>query len=594
MQPPMDWQIAFTLAVVALALAAMIRELAQPDLVMMAALVLLAASGILEPEEAFVGFSNKAVIAIGALFVVSQGLRSTGALDLMLRYLMGRESSIMGGLARITAPVAFFSAFLNNAPIVAMMTPAVLDWAKRVQIAPSRLLVPLSYAAILGSSTTMIGTSVNLTIAGLISEAGMPEMGFFELFPLGAPIALVGLLYLIFVVWRMLPDRESPGDAIGDRRREYVIAMRVEDDCPLADQTVEEAGLRQLPGLFLVEIDRDGRVITPVAPDVPIRRGDVLVFAGVVSTIVDLQRIRGLVAVEEPGAGFSGRRTLVEAVVSSSSPLVGRTVKALNFRTVYDAAVIAVHRNGERVRGKIGDIEMRPGDTLLMQTAPDFMRAHRNSPDFYLVSDVGGGAKPRYDRAWIAIATLVALVLAVSVFGAPISVAGLAAAGLLLLTRCLSGTEARQGIQVSILIVIAAGLGVAGAMTKTGAADWVAQQLVLLAGVGNDASPWAALVVIYVVCLLMAETLQHNAAAAIMFPIAVATASQVGADPRGFVMAVASASCCAFASPVAYQTHLIVYGPGGYRFVDFVRAGWPLDVLVATIAVFLIPMIWPF
>ena len=592
----MDWQIALTLGVVALALAAMVREVAQPDLVMMAAVVTLAVAGILEPAEAFAGFANKAVIAIGVLFVVSQALRSTGALDLLVRYLMAGESSLMGGIARITGPVAFSSAFLNNAPIVAMMTPAVLDWGKRVRIAPSRLLIPLSYAAILGSSTTLIGTSVNLTVAGLITEAGMPEMGFFELLPLGGPIALVGLVYLIFVCWRHLPDREPPGDAIGERRREYVIEMRVENDCPLADMSVEEAGLRALPGLFLVEIDRDGRVITTVAPDVPIRRGDVLLFAGVVSTIVDLQRIRGLVPVAESEAGvhIPGRRSLAEAVISPSSPLVGNTVKALNFRTVYDAAVIAVHRNGERVTGKIGEIEMRAGDTLLMQTAPGFFRAHRNSPDFYLVSDVGDGDKPRYERAWIAVATLVALVVSVSVFGAPISLAACAAAGVLLLTRCVTGPEARQSVQLSILMVIAAGLGLAHAMTKTGAADWVASQIVLMVGIGSDASPWAALAVIYVVCLLMAETLQHNAAAAIMFPIAVATANQVGADPRGFVMAVASASCCAFASPVAYQTHLIVYGPGGYRFLDFVKAGWPLDLIVATIALLLIPQIWPF
>jgi len=592
----MDWQIALTLGVVALALAAMVREIAQPDLVMMAALVALSVAGILEPAEAFSGFANKAVITIGVLFVVSQALRSTGALDLLLGVLMAGESSLVGGITRITGPVAFFSAFLNNAPIVAMMTPAVLDWGKRVQIAPSRLLIPLSYAAILGSSTTLIGTSVNLTVAGLISEAGMPEMGFFELLPLGGPIAVVGLLYLILICWRRLPDREAPGDAIGDRRREYVIEMRVESDCPLADLTVEDAGLRELPGLFLVEIDRDGRVLTPVAPDVPIRRGDVLQFAGVVSTIVDLQRIRGLVPVAESAAGayIEGRRSLAEAVVSSSSPLVGRTVKALNFRTVYDAAVIAIHRNGERVSGKIGEIEMRAGDTLLMQTAPGFLRAHRNSPDFYLVSRVGDGDKPRYERAWLALATLVGMVLAVSVLGAPISLAACAAAGFLVLTRCVTGPEARQSIQLSILVVIAAGLGIAQAMTKTGAADWIASQIVSLVGIGTDASPWLALAAIYVVCLLMAETLQHNAAAAIMFPIAVATANQVGADPRGFVMAVASASCCAFASPVAYQTHLIVYGPGGYRFLDFVKAGWPLDLIVATIAVLLIPQIWPF
>ena len=230
----------------------------------------------------------------------------------------------------------------------------------------------------------------------------------------------------------------------------------------------------------------------------------------------------------------------------------------------------------------------------LVPGAPGFLRAHRNSLDFYLVSDVGEGDKPRYELAWLASASLVAMVLAVSLGGVPISLAACATAGLLILTRCITGPEARQSVQWPILIVIGAGLGLAQAMEQSGAADFVARGLVSAAGIGSDVSPHVALAVIYIVCLLMAETLQHNAAAAIMFPVAVATANLVGADPRGFVMAVASASCCAFASPVAYQTHLIVYGPGGYRFGDFVRAGWPLDLLVASVAIFLIPLIWPF
>jgi di/tricarboxylate transporter len=589
----MDWQIAFTLAVVALALVGMIREIAGPDLVMMAALVSLTVVGILTPEEAFRGFSNQAVVAIGVLFIVSAALRSTGALDLGLRQLMGSAHTVRSGIARICAPVALGSAFLNNTPIVAMMTPAVLDWARRVQLSPSRFLIPLSYAAILGSTTTLIGSSVNLTVAGLMSDTEMGDMGFFELTAVGLPIAVAGVLFLIFVAPRLLPDRPAPGDALGERRREYVIAMRVESDCPLVGQSVEDAGLRQLPGLFLVEIDRAGRVITPVAPDVPVRAGDHLVFAGVVSTIVDLQRIRGLVPLSEEESAESERpnHRLVEAVVSSSSPLVGRTVRDSNFRTVYDAAVIAVHRNGERVAGKIGAIALRSGDTLLMQTAPGFMRAHRNSPDFLLVSDIGDGQKPRYERAWLAIAILVGMVAIVGSGLAPISVAACVAAGALVVTRCITGAEARQSVQWPILIVIAAGLGVANAMQTTGAADFAAQ--VLVSGAGAK-SPWVALAVIYLACLAMAELLHHNAAAAIMFPIAVATANQVGVDPRGFVMAVAIASGCAFASPVTYQTHLIVYGPGGYRFGDFIRVGIWLDALTAAIAIALIPLVWPF
>jgi len=250
-----------------------------------------------------------------------------------------------------------------------------------------------------------------------------------------------------------------------------------------------------------------------------------------------------------------------------------------------------VHRNGERVAGKIGEIVLRPGDTLLLQCAPGFLRAHRNSPDFYLVSELKTGGKPRYDRAWLALVILVSMVACVAAGLLPISIASFVAAGTLVITRCLTGMQARASIDWSILIVIGAGLGIASAMVKTGAAAAVADLVVLATG---DVGPIAALIVIYGTCLLMAELLHHNAAVAIMFPIAVATAERVGADPRGFVMAVAVAACCAFASPVTYQTHLIVYGPGGYRFSDFVRVGLPLDFAAGVVALAIIPVIWPF
>ena len=252
--------------------------------------------------------------------------------------------------------MATLSAFLNNAPIVAMMTPVVIDWARRRRVSPSRLLIPLSYSSILGSTTTVIGTSTTLTVAALVIDSGMPEIGFFELAPVGLPIAIVGLLYLQYVAPSLLPERKEPVEQLGEHRREYTGSMLVQADCPLVDQTIEEAGLRQLPGLFLFEIDRRARVITPVSPDEVIRTGDRLVFAGVVSTLVELQRIRGLVPAtdeERPAPNHPGHR-LIEAVVSLSSPLVNQSVRGANFRTVYDADVIAVHRNGERVAGKIG------------------------------------------------------------------------------------------------------------------------------------------------------------------------------------------------------------------------------------------------
>jgi di/tricarboxylate transporter len=587
----MGWEGWFTLSVVALTLAAMVRELASPDLIMMAGLFALAGTGVLTPAETFSGFANPALAAVGVLFVVSAGLRETGALDETVGRLIGRARSEAGGLARICSPVAVFSAFLNNAPIVAMMTPLVIDWTRRRGLSPSRLLIPLSYSSILGSTTTVIGTSTTLTVAGLVIDAGLPEIGFFELAPAGLPIAIVGLAYLQWAAPRLLPDRQAPTERLGAERREYTASMRVEPECALVGQNVEDAGLRQLPGLFLVEIDRAGGAVTPVGPDEVIRAGDELVFAGVVSTIVELQRIRGLVPISDGKAvGHDPNRRLVEAVVSASSPLTDQSIRDANFRTVFDAAVIAVHRNGERVPGKIGEIVLQAGDTLLMQGAPGFMRAHRNSLDFYLVSELEGTEGRRHDRAWMAITILVAMVLAAASGLYPISIAAFIAAGALIVTRCINGRIARQSVDWSILIVIGAGFGMAAAMEKTGAATFVAGTI---AGAAGNLGPIATLAVVYFAALLLAELLHHNAAVAIMFPIAVATAAQVGADPRPFIMAVAIAGCCAFASPVTYQTHLIVYGPGGYRFTDFVRVGLPLDFVCGVVALALIPYFWP-
>jgi di/tricarboxylate transporter len=590
---PMEWQGWLTLAVVLLTLVAMVREFAGPDLVMMAGLFTLAACGVLSPRETFEGFANPALATIGALFVVSAALRETGALEATVGRLMDRARGESGGLARICPSVAFLSAFLNSAPIVAMMTPTVIDWARRRGLSPSRFLLPLSYSAILGSTITVIGTSIILTVAGLLSESGMAEMGFFELAPVGIPVAIAGLVYLRWGAPRLLPQRSESTEPLGDRRREYTASMTVEEQCALIDQSVEDAGLRHLPGLFLVEIDRAGHIITPVGPDQLIEAGDRLVFAGVISTIVELQRIRGLVpttADEDPAQARPEHR-LVEAVISSSSPLVNQSIRDANFRTVYDAAVIAVHRNGERVAGKIGEIVLEAGDTLLLQGAPGFLRAHRNSPDFYLVSEIAGTETPRYDRAGVSLVILAMMVLMASLRIYPIAIAAFLAAGLLIATRSITGSAARRSVDWSILIVIGASFGIALAMEKTGAAGAVAG---VIAFSGSFIGPLGALIAIYLAALTLAELLHHNAAVALMFPIAVETANLVGANPRGFVMAVAIAGCCAFASPVTYQTHLIVYGPGGYRFSDFIRVGLPLDAISAVIAITLIPIVWPF
>jgi di/tricarboxylate transporter len=581
-----------TIGVGVVVLAALVWGLAAPDLVLMGGLMLLALFGVLTPQETFQGFANPAMATVAALFVLSAAMRETGALELTLGRLFGRTRTESGALGRTLPPLAFLSAFLNNAPIVAMMTPLAVDWGRRHGISPSRLLIPLSYSTILGSILTIIGTSVILMVAGLVIDAGMEPLGFFELAPVGLPVCAAGLLYLLFVAPRLLPDRLDPATQVGEHRREYTGAMIVEPHCPLVGQSIEDAGLRSLPGLFLFEIQRAGHVIAPVGPDDVIDAGDRLVFAGVVETIVDLQRIRGLVPAGDEDEPVRADRAhqLIEAVVSRSSPLIGRSIREANVRSVYDAAVIAVHRNGERVPGRIGDIVLRAGDTLVFQAAPQFLENHRNSPDFYLVSEVPESATPRHERAWFAIGVFVLMVALAATGIVPIAVGSFVAAGILIATRCISGPTARGSIQIHVLVVIAAGLGIARAFEKTGAAA-------LLAGFLVDHAwalgPVALLGAVYVATMVLSEFLHHAASAAVMFPIAVAAAERASLDPRAFVVAVAIGASCAFASPVTYQTHLLVYGPGGYRFGDFVRVGLPLNLVCAAVALLVIPIVWP-
>jgi di/tricarboxylate transporter len=521
----LDFQGWLTLGVVVVMLGAMVRGIAAPDLIMMGGLFALALSGVLTPEETFSGFANPAMMTVGALFILSAAMRETGALEISLGRLFGKSKSEAIAMIRTLPVLAGLSAFLNNAPIVAMMTPLLIDWARRHRISPSRLLIPLSYSTILGSIITIIGTSVTLTVAGLVIQSGMEPLSLFELAPVGLPICGVGLLYLLVVAPRILPTRTDPASQVGDQQREYTVAMIVEENCALIGQDIESAGLRALPGLFLFEIERDGRRITPIAPDEVITVGDRMVFAGVVSTIVDLQRIRGLVPADDGGmpARAEMRHRLIEAVISRSSPLVNRSIKEANFRSVYDAAVIAVHRNGERVPGKLGSIVLRPGDTLVFQAAPGFLNNHRNSPDFYLVSEVPESHAPRHDRAWFAIAVFLIMVVLAATEIVPIAIGSFVAAGILIATRCITGTMARQSVHINVLVVIAAGLGIATAIEKTGVASAIAGVLVSQSSV---LGPVALLATIYLVTMAMSELLHHAASAALMFPVAVAAASR--------------------------------------------------------------------
>lgn len=601
----MTWEGWTALIILALLLSALARNVAGADILLggaAAVFALLSAFSDRFPSARDVasGFGNEGLLTIGALFVVSAGLRETGALSLLTARLLGRPKTVAGAQARLVLPTLASSPFINNTPLVAMLIPVVTDWCRRVGVSPSKLFIPLSYAAILGGMCTLIGTSTNLIVHGMMLAAGrddpsMPTFGFWTIGAVGAPCAVLGAAFLLLFSRRLLPDRAAPAGPREDPRQ-YTVEMLVTPAGPIDGRSIEQAGLRSLPTVYLMEIQRgDGQTIPAVGPDEVLRGGDRLIFVGVVDSMVDLQRIRGLAPATDQVFKLEDprhRRILIEAVVGPGCPLAGKSVREGRFRTRYDAAVIAVHRDGERVRQKIGDIVLRPGDALLLEAHPRFADQWRDSRDFLLVSPVAGSTPHRHERAPVALLILAAAVVAMTFEKyIPVMTTALVAAGLMLLARCCTGDQARRSIDWSTLIAIGASFSVGKAIESTGAAAHVAQTLLgPLQGLG----PWAALAGVYLLTLLFTELVTNNAAAALAFPIAHATAAALGVSFMPFAVCLAMAASCGFATPLGYQTHLMVYGPGGYRFSDFVRIGVPLDGIIMIAAVALAPLVFPF
>ncbi|MDZ7692650.1 MAG: SLC13 family permease [Balneolaceae bacterium] len=372
-----------------LCLVLLISTRLSPDIIFLGGLTLLIVGKIITPEEALVGFSNQGMLTVAALYVVAAGLKETGAIQLIVNKIVGHSRSIRRAQIRIMWPVMVVSAFLNNTPVVASFIPALEDWSRKNRIPASKILIPLSYAAILGGTCTLIGTSTNLIVNGLlINESSTSSIGIFEPGLIGLPCAIAGFLYLAFFAKKLLPIRGSGFDTFKDPR-EYTIEMIVDDGSQLDGKTIEEAGLRHLPGLFLVEIYRNEQIIAAVEPEEILQENDRLIFTGIVNSIVDLQQVKGISPATDQVFKLDAprrERLLIEAVISQSHPLNGMTIKKGGFRNRYDAVVLAVSRNGERVREKVGDIELKTGDTLLLEAHPSFVERYRNSTDYFLVS----------------------------------------------------------------------------------------------------------------------------------------------------------------------------------------------------------------
>lgn len=590
----LGWPALATATLIVGVLALLLWERWPPDRIMLGALAALIGTGILTPQQALAGFWNPGVLTVGLLFVLVAALKSTGAIAWIGSVLVGRARHVGGALFRVMGLTAALSAFINNTPIVATLTSALENWSRRSGVPASKVLLPMNYATILGGMCTMIGTSTNLIVGGLAVQAGMQKLHLFTPLAAGLPAAIVGTLFMATLGHRLLPVRRSAVEQARQETCEYAVEMIVSDGGPLVGVSIAGAGLRRLRSSYLVEVHRNGGLLTAVAPDLRLRAGDRLVFVGASDGIRELRAIAGLShATDQLFAMDStdSRRVIVELVPSSFSPAMGRSLRESDFREVYGAAVLAVSRGGRRLGGKLGDIVLQAGDTLLAEADEAFLQAHGNSGHFLLVSEVDAApAAVERGRAALVLAVLAGMVLSNAVLGVDMLWSALAAAVAVLATGSVKLDELRRSTDIRLLVVIASSFALGAAIDQTGLAAWIAS------GFGEIAKsdPFWTLVVLYVATVLFTELLTNNAAAVLMFPIGVSAATQLGVDAMPFVVAVMMGASAGFMTPIGYQTNLMVYGPGGYRFTDYLRLGAPLSLLVGVAVLWGITHTWPF
>lgn len=594
----MIWEAWLSLSIALGLLVSVVARLASTDVLALAGLAILivvqnltGTTHLPDSSQAVAGFGNEGVITIALLFAVVAGLEATGATKLATGWLLDRAQSETGAKLRILIPVASVSGFLNNTPVVAALMPVIDDCCKRLRISPGRLLLPLSYAAILGGMCTVMGTSTNLIVCKEYAAAYGGEISFFQPALIGVPATVLGIAYMILLSGKLLPDRRAAVSATDDPKK-YTVEVQVDAAGPLVGKTIEAAGLRNLPGLYVAEIQRDDQVI-PAKPDAILQGDDALILVGALDSVVDLRKIRGLLTPDDQGRKLeepAWRRTLIEAVVSSRCALLGKTIREGRFRSNYNAAVVAVARGNRRLEGKIGDVRLENGDVLLLEASPSFMHRAKELRDFYLVSQVSGDTVRRHDRAWIALTIMAGMTFVAALNITSILAASMVAAIAMIGMRCCTANEARRSIHWRILIVIGATIGIGNAMETSEAADAIATGMINLAG----NKPFWTLAITYLATAICTELITNTAAALIMLTIAMGAAQALGVSQAPFVIAVMIAASASFLTPFGYQTNLMVYTVGGYRVSDYLRFGLPLTIIVFTTAMMLIPVFFPF
>lgn len=599
----MEWlPIALTLGVILAVIVGIMYFRYPADMCLLAGLTTLLLYGLVDKKhglnitDGLSGFSEPAVLTVAILFVVADGLQRTGAFAYVGMRMLGTPSGPASAQLRTMVPAALLSAFLNNTPVVVLMMPIIHDWSRKHRISISHLLMPLSFAAILGGMCTLIGTSTTLVINGQLEEG----LTMFELAWVGVPCLVCGVIFITLFTRRLIPERQ-PAFQTSEDPREYTVEMEVETGSPLVGKTIEAAGLRHLPGMYLMEIDRTGHVLPAVSSETLLQGGDHLVFVGVVNSVVDLQKIPGLKPATDQLFKLDGPRShrcLVEAVVSGSYPFLRQTIRESRFRTHYNAAIIAVSRDGIRLQGKIGDIRLQPGDTLLLESTPAFIEQQQNSRHFFLVSEVQNSTPVRHEQAWIARIIMAAFIIGATALGASdikdaALMAALPAAMLMIFFRCTGASDARRSVDWTVILVMASGLGIGKAMDASGTTQFLLTNLrsaIGMLGGGN----LMMLTAIFLISAILTNMITAKAAALLVLPIALAAAAATGVDPKPLIIGVIMGCAGCFATPFGYQTNMMVYGPGGYRSSDYLRLGVPLTLLVGAITLIITPLVWPF
>jgi di/tricarboxylate transporter len=586
------FEIALLLGIVACSLVLFAIEVVSADVVALGVMLALILAGLLPPDRAFAGFGSDAVLLIFGLLVMTAALLRTGVVEVAGRLLLRRAGQDPNRLVVVVMLAASaLSAFISNTAATAFFLPVVMGVAVRAKSSPSRLLMPLAFASILSSSVTLVSTSTNIIVSDLMTEHGMPAMGLFELAPVGIPITVAGLAYMLLLGRRLIPERASAGDAIETfGLKAYLSEVVVLPKSRFVGKTLAESGLGSELDLTVVGLVRGAERLT-ARPSTRLEAGDVLLVEGSREEVLKVKDVAGIEIRPEAklteGQLRSPDAGVVEAIVLPRSPLIGRTLKTFQFRQRFGLQVLAIDRHGETLRDKLSQVRLRMGDLLLLQGERSNLAAVEGGNAFRILGTIDD-KRPNVRRATAAVSIFAGSLAAGATF-LPLPVATLLGALLVFATRCITPEEAYRELEWKAIVLIGCMLSLGVAMNDTGAAQWLAAGIVSLVG---ESDPLLVLGGFFVLTVLLTQPMSNQAAAVVVLPVAFSTAQAMGANPRTFAMMVAVAASCSFLTPLE-PSCLMVYGPGRYRFADFLRVGGLLTVIVFVIAMTLVPVFWP-